>query len=389
MDGNAPAIHPQQYDAPPQRNRGLDALRGSVTLLVLLHHTATTYGATGGWFYRELRPDGSPSSLLLTIFVAVNQSFFMGLFFLLAGYFTPASIRAKGALRFARDRLRRLGLPLLAFGLVLGPVTVALAQTSRGRPFLDTLLAVWRQGRFVEGPLWFAEALLIFSAAALLWHLAVRRGNETSAETSLSAFPSNRTLAIAAIVTGGAAFALRLWWPVGADIWGLQLGYFAGYTVLFVAGCIAADRRWLERIPPASVRLWSRVALICLPILPAALLLGSLLPALHEPAEGGFNAQALLYAFWEPPLAWGIILWLVVFYQRRFPRLDGLWRQLAARAYTIYIIHPPVLVGVALAWRDIAAPALLKFGVTGFATCAISFSLAGLILRIPGAKRIL
>jgi hypothetical protein len=31
----------------------------------------------------------------------------------------------------------------------------------------------------------------------------------------------------------------------------------------------------------------------------------------------------------------------------------------------IYIIHPPILVGTALAWRHIAAPALVKFIVTG------------------------
>ncbi|MDF3808695.1 MULTISPECIES: acyltransferase family protein [Rhodopseudomonas] len=374
--------------SPAQRNRGLDALRGSLTLLVLLHHTALTYGAPGAWFYREIAPDGSPSSLLLTLFVAVNQAFFMGLFFLLAGYFTPASLRAKGVARFSRDRLRRLGLPLLAFGLVLGPVTVALAQTGRGRPFLDTLLALWRQLRFVEGPLWFAEALLIFSAAALLWHLTVRHKGGV-AQTEDRTFPSNRALAAAAIGTGLAAFGLRLWWPVGTEIWGLQLGYFAGYTVLFVTGCLAADQNWLERIPPVRVRLWSRVALICIPVLPLGILLGAQWPALGGPTEGGVNAQALLYALWEPLVAWGIILWLLAFYQRRFPRLDGLWRPLAARAYTIYIIHPPVLVVVALAGRDIAAPALLKFGVTGLATCAISFSLAGLILRIPAARRIL
>ncbi len=42
-----------------------------------------------------------------------------------------------------RDRLQRLGIPLLIYGFVIGPATIALAQTSRGKPFLDTLLRLW------------------------------------------------------------------------------------------------------------------------------------------------------------------------------------------------------------------------------------------------------
>ncbi|ABD89817.1 acyltransferase family protein [Rhodopseudomonas palustris] len=387
MDGVAPVVpipHNSQLEA---RTRGFDALRGSLTLLVLFHHAAITYGAPGGWFYREISPNDSPSSQLLMLFVTVNQSYFMGVFFLLAGYFTPGALRHKGARRFVRDRLWRLGLPLLVFGVLLGPLTVALAWTSKGWPVLPSLISIWRSGTFIPGPLWFAEALLLFGFAAVLWHLLLRR--RSGAVAVSKAFPSNRTLAIAAIATGATSFAIRLWWPVGTAFAGLQFGYFAGYAVLFAAGCIAAEQRWLERIPPESVRLWSRVTLLCLPILPAVVYLGAAVPALQESPEGGLNPLAMLYAFWEPLVAWGIMLWLLTVYQRRFPRLDGLWRSLAARAYTIYIIHPPVLVGVALAWRETAAPLLVKFAITGLVSCAICFSSAGLILRIPGARRIL
>jgi hypothetical protein len=56
---------------------------------------------------------------------------------------------------------------------------------------------------------------------------------------------------------------------------------------------------------------------------------------------------------------------LLSFFQRRFARLSGAWGPLARRAFLIYIIHPPILVSVALAWRAIAAPALVKFLITG------------------------
>lgn len=83
----------------------------------------------------------------------MNQAFFMGLFFLLAGYFTPPALARKGATRFVIARLLRLGLPLLFYGLVLGPATIALAQTSRGRPFFGTLERLWKRGTFENGPM--------------------------------------------------------------------------------------------------------------------------------------------------------------------------------------------------------------------------------------------
>jgi len=373
----------------PSRNGGLDALRATMTLLVLFHHSAITYGAVGGWFYREIKPDGSLSSIVLALFCTVNQAYFMGLFFLLAGYFTPAAIRARKPWLYLRDRMLRLGIPLLLFGWILGPVTIALAGTSQGRPFTDRLLALWYKGVFEPGPLWFAEALLIFGFGALLWYGLFSADQAASpGDDRGRPFPSNATLALAAVVTGAAAWLLRLEWPVGTELFHLQLGYFASYVVLFATGCMASRHRWLERIPPTSLRTWRRVALLTLPVLPAVYFLGAIMPALRDPAAGPFSPVNIIYAFWEPAVAWGLILVLLVRFQQRFAVLDGFWRSLAERAYAIYVIHPPVLVAVALAWRPLAAPALLKFAVTGTVTCGLCFILAGWLLHIPGAKRV-
>ncbi|WP_420134311.1 acyltransferase family protein [Rhodopseudomonas sp.] len=381
-------VRPQPApDARPGRNGGLDALRATMTLLVLFHHAAITYGASGGWFYHELPADHSPSSQLLTLFVAINQAYFMGLFFLLAGYFTPAALRSKGSLRYARDRLIRLGLPLLAFGWVIGPVSEALGQTAHGHPFIATLAAIMSSGRFIQGPLWFAHALLIFGAGAMLWFNLTRRPIP-AADAATTSFPSNLVLLCAALLTGVAAFALRLWWPVGSEWNGLQLGYFASYTMLFAAGYAAADARWLERVPSTTTRLWLTLTLICLPVLPIASLSGAIVPALHRSSAGGWTWPAAIYALWEPLVAWGLILWLLPTFQRRFATLSPIWGKLADRAYAIYIIHPPVLVGVALAGRPLALPALVKFPIAGTLTCVLCYALAGLLLRTPGARRI-
>jgi hypothetical protein len=365
------------------RNGGIDALRASVTLLVVLHHTALTYGAIGGWYYREIAPSRSPDRLLLILFCIANQAWFMGLFFLLAGYYTPPAPQRHGAAGFVRERLLRLGIPLAFYFLILHPVTAALALTAKDLSFARVLAWFWRNGKFEPGPLWFVEALLIFTAVWLLW-----RGTRKPETTAKIAFPSDRVLLAAALVTGAGAFLLRLIWPVGENVAFLQLGYFASYIVLFAAGCAGAEQRWLERIPESRKRRWVRIAWLAFPVLPVVALLARAVPWLHGPPEGGLNVQALVYAFWEPFVAWGFILGLLTFFQRRFAQLSGVWPMLARRAFLIFIIHPPVVVGVALAWRDVAAPALVKFLVTGSLACVLCYVIAGLALRIPGVARI-
>src|SRR5215475_13190314 len=119
------------------RNGGIDALRAAVTLLVVFHHTAITYGAIGGWYYREIDPSTkSLGGILLILFCTINQAWFMGLFFLLAGYYTPASYDRHGPAGFARERLLRLGIPLLIYFFLLHPLTVALAATTKGYSFI-------------------------------------------------------------------------------------------------------------------------------------------------------------------------------------------------------------------------------------------------------------
>ena len=384
--------NPRPISAPSpsaRREPALDALRATVTLLVLFHHTAITYGAMGGWFYREIPTGSSIGTKLLTLFCAVNQAYFMGLFFLLAGYFTPSSVTRHGPWSYVKERMLRLGVPIIVFGFVIGPFTMALAQTARGRSFAGTLMRLWGSATFEIGPLWFAEALLIFSFAYVAWRwLAVclrvePRSNEPQG------FPSNSILGLAALVTGATAFALRLVWPVGTQVAGLQLGYFASYVVLFAAGCMGASGHWLTDLPDKQRRTWLLLAWLTLPVLPAVLLLAPNVSALRGDASGGWNIQAIVYAFWEPLIALGFIMGLLHAFERTFLNLSRAWAALVRRAYAIYVIHPPVLVAIALAWRDVPAPALIKFAVTGIATCLGCFWLTGLLLRVPAVNRIL
>ena len=61
-------------------------------------------------------------SVLLTWHNASVQAFSMGLFFLISGYFTVGSYDRKGPRQFFKDRLLRLGIPLICYDFVIGPL---------------------------------------------------------------------------------------------------------------------------------------------------------------------------------------------------------------------------------------------------------------------------
>ena len=75
------------------------------------------------------------SAGLFPIFNAINQAFFMSAFFLLAGYFTPRSWEKKGTKQFLKDRLIRLGIPIVIYTTILLNINEYMLDLLRGNPY--------------------------------------------------------------------------------------------------------------------------------------------------------------------------------------------------------------------------------------------------------------
>jgi peptidoglycan/LPS O-acetylase OafA/YrhL len=371
-----------------QRDLYIDRLRTVMTALVVVFHAAITYGGSGGWFYHEVKSSASLSSLLLTLFCGTNQAYFMGFFFLLAGYFTPASLERKGYARFIGDRFLRLGLPLLAFGLILGPMTAAMVTAADGRGFWTEIVSLWQDKEFVNGPLWFTQALLIFSLAYSAWRAAFGGPRLESTRTPRP-LPAYGWWLLSAIAVGAVALAIRQVVPTGQNVIGLQLGYFASYIFLFAVGIAAWRYDWLRQLDWSHARPWIITLAAAWPCLPLGILVAhTMYEAGKSNFSGGLSWPAILYAFWEPFVAWGLIAaWLLIF-RAYMNQPSPLWPWLNRRAYAVYIIHPPVLVGVSLLLRGWVAPALLKWGVVGLLACACCWLVADPLVRLPGVRRI-
>ncbi len=382
----SPALDRPSPGQPRSRDLYIDRLRSMMTAFVILHHTAITYGAIGGWFWYELKPSPSLSSQLLVLFCTINQAYFMGFFFLLAGYFTPASLERKGYASYIRDRFQRLGLPLLGFMLILGPLTAAIAHFADTGRFWEVFPYLAKHFILIPGPLWFAEALLIFCLVYGAWRAFFGPPLTDSLRTP-HPVPRGRVWLMSALLTGIAALAIRQFVPVGVNIAALQLGYFATYIVLFAIGVAAWRYDWIAQLNWKNARTGIYATVIALPLMPAGIAVSN---ALHSKGgfAGGLAWQAVLYALWEPFVAWGLIAaWLL--FMRRFGNApSAFWSWLNRRAYAVYIIHPPVLVGISVILHPWIAPALVKFAVTGTLTCAVSWLLADPLVRLPGLRRV-
>ncbi|MBN1806697.1 MAG: acyltransferase family protein [Sedimentisphaerales bacterium] len=370
----------------------IDNLRILLITLVIMQHLSITYGGEGSWYYKEGRGD-EISAIVLTVHNAVNQSFFMGFLFLISGYFTPVSYDRKGPRRFLKDRLLRLGIPILCYDFIIGPLIVRPmiwfgVQNSSGSYF-DYLLRYYSSFHVGTGPLWFSEALLIFAGFYILRRRLAKAAAPDSPEDSK--IPDKVTIAAFALALGVITFVVRIWLPIG---WAfgplnLQFPFFPQYIGMFIVGIIAYHRNWLIRIPDAMGRFWLCIAVFFIIVLfPVLFVLGGA-PANVPLFMGGLHWQCFAYAAWEQFTCVAIIISLLFLFRKWFNRQSKLSKAMSASSYTTYIIHTPLVILVAIAIRNIELYPLLKFALTVLISVPLCFSLGNFIRQLPPAKRIL
>jgi len=370
----------------------VDNMRVFLTILVLMHHTMIIYAGSGSFLYTEGRQD-TITSVVGGWFCGVNQAYFMSLFLLISAYFVPGSYDRKGAGHFVKDRLIRLGIPLIIYSWIISPLTwVVITGVTQGQ-----LLPWWRylpgagfDAVIGAGPLWFVEVLLIFSLVYVLWRRLFRPNPPVPPAETESRFPGNAAIALFALLTGVGAFVVRLWLPTGWNfsLLNLQLPFFVLYIALFIVGLIAYRRNWLLGLPEATGKLWLRIAIaLILLFVPMALLGGAMENDL--PFKGGLNWQAMAYALWEAFLCMGMCIGLIYLFRRYLNGQGRLAKFLSPNAYIAYIIHAQVITATALLLRNVDLYPLLKFGVAVAVAVPLSFVLGSLIRKLPYTDRVL
>jgi fucose 4-O-acetylase-like acetyltransferase len=405
----------------------IDNLRTVLIIGVILGHLSVTYGLPAAWYYKE---GGETSDLVtgLGLFLLVlGLGFAMGLFFLMAGYFTPAAYDRTGTGRFLLDRIKRLGLPLLLFEVVINPIVHYMVDV-HGGDCTGSLYDCQFQGTFFQylqeyprlmkysigdGPVWTLMALLIFSLFYALWRLLVRRplaerageparerageraterAGERATERAPHSVPGNAAIAWFALAIGICTFIVRLWAKVLVfyEPLHLEFAHFPQYIALFIAGTQAYRGDWLTRFADHQARLWRWVALGCVLVLPAMLIwFGALSGEVDERVTGGANLYSLVYSLWEGFLSVSMVVSLLAWFRRSYNRQGSLARLMSESTMAVYVLHPAIIVPFTLLLSDFRLQLNLKFLLVSPLAIALCYLVCAGLRRVPFARAVI
>ncbi|HTS76756.1 MAG TPA: acyltransferase family protein [Bryobacteraceae bacterium] len=358
----------------------IDNLRWTMMILVISMHAADTYSPLGNWYYTDRSPLNTASVLSFAAWQMYLQSFFMGLLFFIAGYFVPASLERKGIARFVRDRGFRLGLPVLFYMFVLGPVVEYFLAHSWNSTRPTTFPHEWikhiRNGQFLQenGPLWFCLALLIFSVVyAILPRRSAPRPTAAPGTSSLAGF---------AFVMATGAFFVRATLPPGFTLLNMHLGDFAQYILLFAAGILAARGRWLPELSfPRGIR-WLMILLpLGFGVWLSVLLAGGALTGNGRAFSSGWHWQNAAISAWESFTCVAICFGLLVVFREKLDSQGRVAKFLSDNAFSVYVFHPVFVIAAARAMHGLAWLPLVKFALLALIAAVLSFAASAAVFR--------
>jgi len=380
----------KEHNSKSPRLAYIENLRILLTALVVIVHLACSYGGPGGWIYIE-KGAGFATVLPLTVLNATSQSFFMGMFFFIAAYFTHRSFQKKGLFRFVKDRLIRLGIPLLLFYYFINVVTTIIVlpinhPESAGVSFGE----LWKSGHaFGFGVMWFVLALIYFTVLYLIAYL-VFPGLRIKKNKPIPKIKPTYIL-ITAILLGVMTFMVRIIYPLfkGYHLFPFVLGHFPQYIFLFVLGIIAAKYESDNFVSYVQAKNWMWFSLVLVVIVfPLLFLIGRVNENGIQLFLGGVTIQSFIFSVWEQVTGIAIMVSLFGIFKARRNTQNNFTKKLSDSAYAVYVLHPPVLVVISILFINWKVMLLLKFLALMPLALIFSFGIAMIVKQIPLLKRI-
>jgi peptidoglycan/LPS O-acetylase OafA/YrhL len=354
-----------------ERLHALDAVRGGALLAGVVFHATLSFLPT---------PPGVPlwiimdreRSLTLAVLFHLLHTFRMTTFFLIAGFFAHLVVQKRGTAAFVRDRLRRIGIPLLVgwpilFTAIVGVAFWGAVVGAHGRP----LPPAPKYAGFPAFPLthlWFLYLLLWFYAAILLLRAgagAMDRGGalgrasdravDVLAGTALALPALAAPTAIALCLTPGWA----MWFGIPTPDSSLvpNLGAGIAYFSAFAFGWLLHRRA--ERLE-ALRRNWPVNLALAIAFSAGGLAITGLAPLVAVSAPGLPTAAfAALYAL----ATWSWTFAIIGLALRFLAGYSPARRYIADASYWIYLVHLPLIMALQVAVSQLAWPWPLKFAV--------------------------
>jgi len=365
----------------------IDNLRTMLITLVILLHMGITYGADGSWYYKEGGEISIVMFVIMMFVAAIGSAFALGLFFMLAGYFTPRSFDRKGFGGFLLVRVKRLLIPLAFYETIIFPLIrygVRVNEGFRGTLWQHLAEHFGRLETIADGPVWFLLTLMIFSFLYAFWQMI-----STSGENRQVSVPGNEAIALFALAVGLITFLVRLWLPIGIFYEPLhqEFAHYPQYIAMFAVGTLAYRHGWLANLTDSQARLWHWVALLCVLTLPGIVVAaGALTGQLDERGAGGWNWISFSYSLWEGFTCLAFSISTLTWFRHRFDRRSWLTAKMADATFTAYIIHPAIIVPLALSLSGITINLGLKFIIVSPLAVALTYYISYFFRRLPLIK---
>jgi surface polysaccharide O-acyltransferase-like enzyme len=109
-----------------------------------------------------------------------------------------------------------------------------------------------------------------------------------------------------------------------------------------------------------------------------------------DPAvTGGFTWLSLAYYLWEGFMGTALVITVLVWCRDRFDRQGPLLRSMSADSYAVYVLHPLLIVPLALALSGIRLDLSLKFLLVSPLAVTLCFLVGHQVRKLPLLRGIL
>ncbi len=373
----------------------LDNIKVLFTILVIFWHTMVTYFEVGWWYYKESNPLDPFSEFFFLLVASIGgifQTSLLGLFFLLGGYFTPKSYDRKGISSFWKERLIRLGIPLLVYTVLINPLMIyTLANLGippwNTNPMLQGTVLDYYFSRFLSwedfinfisfgGPMWFLKVLLIFTAIYTVWRQITKLDSIQQKMSKEFFIPKYSYLLLIAIGLGFFTFLVRIFLPIDVRPLEIPWGQIIQYLMMFSIGVICIRYLWFEKMTKKHVKIWLITIIISLVVIYIDFFIAIAMDVDFINFNGGANIHAFLLAMVDNVICMGVIFVLIKVFYAKFSKQGSILRNLSTSAYHMYLLHPPILIAISLGFASLSLYPIIKlaivFPLTGIACYLLS-----------------
>lgn len=392
-------VAPRLVDAGDGRRRELDRVRVVMVLGLVAFHAALVFDTRDDFYVKnDVTVD------LTGVAAGFVVVWAMPLLFASAGAAAAHSVQRRGPSRFVGERLVRLGVPLVVATLLLAPLPQWLRARSTDDTDAHTYTGFWRrfldvgidlsefpfviQGEHFElGHLWF---LLLLILGSLVVAAVAALPGAVSMLTGLSGRVAGRRGAVLVpALLVGAACAPRLEEAYAAGSrWAYLVTFAAGFALLADAKVRRAVHR--ER--------WWALALGLVAFNAAGLTFLSVDDALVSPSSAAALGRAAFGA-----AGWCFVVAILGQLDRPTGGASPACADAAASAgrrrpflpeagelvLPVYVLHQPVVVGVASVVVPFALPAWAKYAVIVVASLVLTLALAAAAARTTTTRVLL